>query len=132
MSRKRLAVLGAAAVATLALGSCPGVVAAAPADLVTNGGFENPALGWGSWSVFSSIPGWSRTSGCGIEIQNHVAGSPFEGRQYTELDSHCPTAISQVLVTDPCRYYTLSYAFSARLARTRATTSCAPRGTAHL
>lgn len=114
MSRKRFAALGAAAVATLALGNVSGVAAAAPVDLVTNGGFETPALGWGSWNVFSSIPGWSVASGCGIEIQNHVAGSPFEGRQYTELDSNCPSAISQVLTTEPGRYYTLSYAFSAR------------------
>jgi hypothetical protein len=88
--------------------------AQAPSNLVVNGGFESPALGYGSWSVFSSVNGWTTQSGCGLEIQNHVAGSPLEGAQHVELDSNCPTTIFQNLNTIAGRSYLLSFGFSPR------------------
>ncbi|MDY7233340.1 immunoglobulin-like domain-containing protein [Hyalangium rubrum] len=88
--------------------------AQAPSDWVLNGGFESPALSAGSWSVFSSVSGWTTQSGCGIEIQNHVSGSPLEGAQHLELDSHCPTTIFQDLRTVTGRSYVLSFGYSPR------------------
>ncbi len=88
--------------------------AQAPSDLVVNGGFESPALGSGSWSVFHSISGWTTQSGCGLEVQNRVAGSPLEGAQHVELDSHCPTTIFQNLNTIAGRSYLLSFGYSPR------------------
>ncbi len=91
-------------------------------DLVVNGGFESPALGHGSWSVFHTLNGWTTQSGCGLEIQNHVAGSPLEGAQHVELDSNCPATIFQNLNTVAGRTYLLSFGYStpARERRTHA------------
>jgi hypothetical protein len=88
--------------------------AQAPSNLVVNGGFESPALGYGSWNVFASVNGWTTQSGCGLEIQNHVAGSPLEGAQHLELDSNCPTTIFQNFNTIAGRAYLLSFGFSPR------------------
>ena len=95
------------------------VAGATTPELVTNGGFERPALMPGTWSNFASIPGWTEDAPktCGIEIQNHVAGSPFEGKQFTELDSNCATEIHQDLATLKGKRYRLSFEFSARPGR---------------
>jgi hypothetical protein len=105
----------ACAVAAAAVGlALPGTAHAAGPDLVANGGFEAPALANPDWGVFGAIDGWTDTSGCGIEVQNHVAGTPYAGDQFVELDSYCPAAITQTLSTVPGRWYTVTYAFSAR------------------
>lgn len=83
-------------------------------NLVVNGGFEAPALGRGSVQYFPSIPGWSMQSGCSIEIQNHVAGSPMEGAQHLELDSFCPTTLFQNFNTQAGHSYLLSFGYSPR------------------
>ena len=88
-------------------------LASEPGNLVVNGGFEAPALGYGSWSVFGALPGWS-SEGCGIEVQNHVAGSPLEGAQHVELDSNCASAMSQDIATQAGRSYLLSFGYSPR------------------
>jgi hypothetical protein len=88
--------------------------AQASSNLVVNGGFESPALGYGSWNVFGSVSGWTTQSGCGIEIQNHVAGSPLEGAQHLELDSNCPSTIFQNLNTVAGHSYLLSFGYSPR------------------
>lgn len=79
------------------------------ANLVTNGGFESPALGWGQWSYFhGSIQGWT---GSLIEIQNNHKGRlAAEGNQYAELNSEGwgPT-ISQTLNTTPGVTYSVSF-----------------------
>jgi len=95
------------------------VAGAAVTELVTNGGFEQPVVAAGHYVNVSSIPGWAEAAprNCGIEIQNHVAGSPFQGNQFTELDSNCSTEIQQDLTTVPGRVYRLSFAFSARPGR---------------
>jgi hypothetical protein len=83
-------------------------------SIVVNGSFELPALSYGSWSPFPSIPGWSLASGPAIEVQNHVAGNPFDGNQFVELDSSAESAIFQDLPTITGVQYYLSFAFSPR------------------
>jgi hypothetical protein len=83
-------------------------------NIVVNGSFELPALSNPSWSLFDSIPGWSLASGPYIEVQNHVAGSPFDGNQFVELDSTAESAIFQDLPTVAGVQYYLSFAFSPR------------------
>ena len=64
--------------------------------------------------MFASIPGWSLASGPDIEVQNHVAGNPFDGNQFVELDSDAESAIFQDLPTVAGAPYVLTFAFSAR------------------
>jgi hypothetical protein len=64
----------------------PGTVqSAATTSLIVNGSFEDPVVP--SWDVFDSIPGWTTSAGCGIEIQHNAAGTALEGAQLVELDS---------------------------------------------
>src|SRR4051812_39575458 len=90
-------------------------VCAAPvsANIVVNGSFESPDIPTGTFALLSSIPGWSLASGSSIEIQDHVAGSPFDGSQHLELDSNGNSAVSQNLATTSGPYV-LSFAFSPR------------------
>jgi len=88
--------------------------ASAQVNLLSNGSFESPAIGFGSFSVFGSIPGWTTTVGSGIEIQNHVAGTPFAGNQYVEMDSFDNSGMQQVIATTPGQTYTLSFVYSPR------------------
>src|ERR1035438_8973007 len=83
-------------------------------SIAVNGSFELPALSNGSWSLFSTIPGWDLASGPYIEVQNHVAGNPFDGNQFVELDSTAESAIFQDLPTLAGVQYYLSFAFSPR------------------
>jgi hypothetical protein len=86
-------------------------------NLVTNGSFENTPLGYGSWNTFNSIDGWNLSAGSlgsGIEVQNHVAGNPFDGNQFVELDSNAVTGIYQDLSTQVGKTYQLTFAFSPR------------------
>lgn len=83
------------------------------ANIVVNGSFEDPAIPTGTYSLFNSIPGWKLAFGPSIEIQNHVAGSPFDGEQYLELDSDAESSVYQDLDTTPGLYF-LSFAFSPR------------------
>jgi len=85
-----------------------------PPPTIVNGSFEQPALPPNSWNVFPSIPGWSLSFGPGIEVQNNYAGSPADGTQFVELDSHASSGIYQDLSTVPGVTYTLSFQFSAR------------------
>ena len=81
-------------------------------NIAVNGSFELPAIPNGSYSLFSTIPGWSLASGPYIEVQNHVAGTPFDGNQFVELDSTAESAIFQDLSTIAGVQYYLSFAFS--------------------
>jgi hypothetical protein len=83
------------------------------ANLVVNGGFEEPDIATGSFSVFAAIPGWEATFP-GIEIQDHDAGSPFEGAQHVELDSYDNILMQQSIPTVAGETYTLSFAYSPR------------------
>lgn len=102
----------------------PPVVVVPPStqgNLLTNGGFEAPALGNGAWNVFPTIPGWRTVSGPGIEVQAGAAGTPAEGRQLVELDSHAPTSIAQDVATSPRQRYEVRLSFAARAGTNRAT-----------
>ena len=83
------------------------------ANLIVNPGFEMPAIGPG-FQVFANIPGWALTSGHSIEIQNHAAGSPFDGNQLVELDSYANSGMTQLIATIPGMVYDLSFAYSPR------------------
>lgn len=58
-------------------------------NLVTNGSFEQVANGGtqgaGSWSVYSSIPGW--TGQPNIEVRDSIAGVAQDGSNFVELDT---------------------------------------------
>jgi hypothetical protein len=85
----------------------------AQANLIVNGGFEDPVISDFDWDVFGAISGWSGT-GSGIEIQRNVAGSPFEGQQHVELDSFSNSGMSQSVATTAGASYLLSFAYSPR------------------
>jgi hypothetical protein len=91
-------------------------VSAESPNLVSNGGFETPVLGYGSWQIYLtpvSGLGWQLGPN-GIEIQNHAAGSPHSGNQLCELDPYNSTYIYQDLATTSGKYYTVTFFFSAR------------------
>lgn len=91
---------------------------AAGANLIVNGGFErvNEDSGQGahSWQVYNQIPGWQTLSGSGIEVQNNVAGTSFEGSSHVELDSDDNSAMRQVIDTVSGGSYALTFAYSPR------------------
>ncbi|MDH3431249.1 MAG: PEP-CTERM sorting domain-containing protein [Gammaproteobacteria bacterium] len=88
---------------------------AANADLIVNGGFEDPDISTGSFAIFGGgIPGWYVTTGDGIEIQDNVAGSPYEGGQLVELDATRNSGMAQNVGTSSGGLYELVFAFSAR------------------
>ncbi|MBK9062975.1 MAG: DUF642 domain-containing protein [Acidobacteria bacterium] len=93
------------------------VAAASNLNIVTNGDFEDPVVPSGSFRTFAFISGWtSTTPGCGIEIQNHTAGSPKAGNgdQFIELDSDCSSTIAQTLPTVAGATYRIQFDYSAR------------------
>jgi hypothetical protein len=96
------------------LGLCVTAPAAAQGNLVVNGSFEQPALGFGSFGVFGSIPGWTTTIGSGIEVENHAAGTPFAGNQLVEMDSNDNSGMQQVIPTTAGQSYAFSFRYSPR------------------
>lgn len=108
----------------------------AQATTVINGGFEdtstNPTgtfgdplsslaggTGNGSWDVYTSIPGWTTSSGAGIEIQtNNTLGSinAHSGNHYVELDSHgrYSNSTMQQVLNLAAGQYRLSFYYSPR------------------
>ena len=82
-------------------------------NLIVNGSFESPKVD--GWSVFPEIEGWKTIIGPGIEIQaNSVAGKPFHGLQFAELDSDANSVIEQMVLTQPQTKYCLVFAYSPR------------------
>lgn len=116
---------------TLAL-VLPGAAAAAT---VINGGFEADAgraqdgqffstmagsSGNNSWSVFSTLPGWTRVAGTGVEVQTARTLNtidPHGGSHYVELDGNNNSALQQMLTLGAGRYL-LSFWYSPRDSRT--------------
>jgi Protein of unknown function (DUF642) len=94
----------------IALAAAPGTAK----NLVVNGSFEEPAIGFGGFEIFPSIPGWTTTFGSGIEIQNHAAGTPFAGNQLVEMDSSDNSGMEQVIPTVAGKTYVLSFMYSPR------------------
>ena len=69
----------------------------------------------GAWSVFSSISGWTTTSGPGIEIENNTIVTAESGSQYVELDSHANSAMRQTISgLSVGNNYDLSFWYRAR------------------
>lgn len=106
-------------VGSVALGLLSFGVSARPAaafDLVSNGSFEDPSLPTPSYNIYDSIPGWQLLPGSqsGLEVQNNVAGSPYSGQQFVELDGNAVSGIYQDLATVVGQVYKLTFAFSAR------------------
>lgn len=91
-------------------------------NLVQNGGFENPVLDSGTWGLFpqGDLLGWlidwiyDNEETPTLEIQNNVAGAPYQGNQHAELDGNHPVGMYQVIETIPGETYDFSYAYSAR------------------
>lgn len=102
------------------------------AAVVLNGSFEQDAglaqdgqafstlvsgTGSNSWSVFSSLPGWTTVSGAGIEIQTKNTLStidPIAGDHYVELDSNNNSSMKQTIQFDSIGRYMLSFLYSPR------------------
>jgi len=97
----------------LALLCCASMALAGP-NLIVNGGFESPTIGTGSYAISPAIPGWTSTIGDGIEIQRWIAGTPYEGNQFVELDSNNSSNMFQDIATDFGKTYRLSFAYSPR------------------
>lgn len=107
----RIAALGA-------LGFSLVVATPASANLIVNGGFENPDVAAGSWQYFSSadVDGWN---GDNIEIWNDLNGvTAYEGDQFAELNAHPYSGntfgIYQSFATTADQMYNLSFAYRAR------------------
>jgi hypothetical protein len=83
-------------------------------NMLTNGGFEHPAIPAGTSHPFASIPGWHLAFGPDIELQNHVAGAPALGDQLAELDSDASSGIFQRVHTQADTLYRLQFFASAR------------------
>jgi hypothetical protein len=91
------------------------------ASLILNGSFEDPDIPTGTFAILGSIPGWSTTFGPGIEIQDHVAGSPYDLDQFVELDSFSNSGMMQAAIaTVPGMTYVVSFAYSPRPGRSAA------------
>jgi hypothetical protein len=82
------------------------------ANLLVDGGFEQPALGYGTYATLTAIPGWIGAPT--IEVQNHVAGSPYEGSQYVELDTDGNSSMSQDFATVTGTTYRIHFQYSPR------------------
>jgi hypothetical protein len=103
----------------LALSALLGLTTPAQASLILNGSFEDPDIPTGTFAIFGSgIPGWSTTFGAGIEIQDHVAGSPYDQDQFVELDSNNNSGMIQAsIATVAGSTYVVSFAYSPRPGR---------------
>jgi len=84
----------------------------AHANLLLDGGFEQPALSRGSFTTVTSMPGWIGAPT--IEVQNHVAGSPFEGNQFVELDTDANSSMYQDIATIAGVGYKIHFEYSPR------------------
>lgn len=84
-------------------------------NLIINGSFEEPDVPTGTFQVFpSGIPGWTIVNGLAPEIQDHVAGSPYEGDQHLELDSISNSGLRQIVPLERGVAYDFSFAYSPR------------------
>jgi hypothetical protein len=87
-------------------------IAPAHADLVVNGSFEDSAVGSGAFATFTSITGW--TGEPTIELQNHIAGTPFAGNNLVELDTNMNSRMFQDINTVAGQTYEITFEYSAR------------------
>jgi hypothetical protein len=85
----------------------------ASTNLVVDGSFEDQAQGLGTWNVYSSIDGWTATTG-GIEVRNSVAGTAENGVNFVELDANFNSVMDQTVATVDGQAYQLSFWYSSR------------------
>jgi hypothetical protein len=83
------------------------------ANLVTDGSFEDVSQAAGTWNVYSSINGWTASTGQ-IEVRDAVAGTAQDGLNFVELDSNQNSAMQQTIATVSGQAYTLSFWYSSR------------------
>lgn len=88
------------------------------ANLITNGSFEDTAVGNGKWAWFNSsaVNGWE---GSNIEIWNNYSNfSAVEGNQLAELNAHPSNGVAfsifQTFDTTIGSIYDLSFFYAAR------------------
>jgi hypothetical protein len=83
-------------------------------NLVRNPSFEDPGSPRSGFvGTFPSIPGWTETTGRGIEIQNRLFPPPANGGdQYVEMASDAPSSFYQDVPTEPGVRYRLSFRYS--------------------
>ncbi|MFN2608812.1 MAG: DUF642 domain-containing protein [Acidimicrobiales bacterium] len=100
------------------LGLTTGVARALGPDLIVNGSFEQPHIAPATFAITNSVPGWTLAPGSigtGIELQNHVAGTPKPPQdQFVELDSNGSTGIFQDVPTTVGTTYVLQFVYSPR------------------
>jgi len=98
---------------------CVGNCNATGGELIQNGGFETPDVATGNYKIYTEsdfgTTKWHVESGAGLEIQDNVAGTPYEGQQYAELDSDNSSVISQTIATAAAKKYRLTFWYSPRL-----------------
>jgi hypothetical protein len=95
----------------VALLASTGIVSA---NLISNNGFETPDIGPG-WQILYSVPGWTLDDGqIEYQLQNTVGLTPYEGRQYAELDPDYNVRISQVINVEGGKTYDITFAQSCR------------------
>jgi hypothetical protein len=89
--------------------------AASHANLVVNGGFEQPSISNGSWTTYygTGFTGWTAGTN-GVELRKNIAGTAFSGSQYVELDAYRNSSIMQTVSTTAGQTYLLSFAYSPR------------------
>lgn len=87
-------------------------LSSARADLVVNGGFEASNVAGGAYVTLTAIPGW--TGAPTIELQNHIAGTPFAGNNLLELDTDANSAIFQDIATIAGQTYRITFEYSPR------------------
>ncbi|GAA3961607.1 PEP-CTERM sorting domain-containing protein [Allohahella marinimesophila] len=100
------------------LGASIAMAATASANLIQNGGFEQPDVKAGTWKYFSAstVDGWN---GSNIEVWDAFNGvTAYEGAQHAELNAH-PShggafSIFQGFDTTVGASYDLSFAYRAR------------------
>jgi len=85
----------------------------AHANLVTNGSFESSTQANATWSIQSSVAGWS-AGPAGLEIRNNVVGAAYDGSNFVELDTTANSSIRQGIQTGSGLDYLLSFAYSPR------------------
>ena len=97
---------------TIAVASLSLLALTAQAQIVTNGSFEDNLQAGGSWSIYSSLVGW--TGMTNIELRNNVSGAAQEGNNYVELDTTNNMSMKQLVSVGNAGMYELSFWYSAR------------------
>jgi hypothetical protein len=100
-----------AALILVAIFASTGIVSA---NLLDNGGFEQPEIG-PNWQILYSVPGWNLVTGeIEYQLENTVGLKPYEGTQYAELDPTKNVVISQIIGVGEGKTYDITFAQACR------------------